>query len=90
MDCHFWDLPDFQSSEARLTLKVPDKLQLYGLYVYYVVHICDIGMLRVNDSFGCPYIERVLCSVIRVCCLTRIYNPGACTLALRLSLPAGP
>ena len=31
-----------------LTLKVPEKLQLYGLYVYYVVHICDIGMLRVN------------------------------------------
>ena len=31
-----------------LTLKVPEKLQLYGLYVYYVVHICDFGMLRVN------------------------------------------
>ena len=31
-----------------LTLKVPEKLQLYGLYVYYVVHICDCGMLRVN------------------------------------------
>ena len=40
-----------------LTLKVPGKLQLYGLYVYYVVHICDCGMLRVNktkdvESFG--------------------------------------
>ena len=34
----------------RLTLKVPEKLQLYGLYVYYVVHICDFGMLRVNAS----------------------------------------
>ena len=31
-----------------LTLKVPEKLQLYGLYVYYVVRICDFGMLRVN------------------------------------------
>ena len=31
-----------------LTLKVPEKLQLYGLYVYYVVHICDVGMLRVK------------------------------------------
>ena len=31
-----------------LTLNVPEKLQLYGLYVYYVVHICDFGMLRVN------------------------------------------
>ena len=30
-------------------LKVPEKLQLYGLYVYYVVHICDFGMLRVNE-----------------------------------------
>ena len=29
--------------------KVPEKLQLYGLCVYYVVHICDIGMLRVKD-----------------------------------------
>ena len=32
-----------------LTLKVPEKLPLYGLYVYYVVHICDFGTLRVND-----------------------------------------
>ena len=32
-----------------LTLKVPEKLQLYGLYVYYVVHICDFGMLRVKS-----------------------------------------
>ena len=31
-----------------LTLKVPEKLQLYGHYVYYVVHICDFGILRVN------------------------------------------
>ena len=31
-----------------LTLKVPEKLQLYGLCVYCVVHICDFGMLRVN------------------------------------------
>ena len=27
MDCHFWDLPDFQSSEARLmTASAVDKL----------------------------------------------------------------
>ena len=35
----------------QLTLKLPDKLQPYGLYVYYVVHICDFGMLRVNQYF---------------------------------------
>ena len=35
----------------RLTLNVPEKLQLYGLHVYYVVHICDFGMLRVKDLF---------------------------------------
>ena len=36
-------------SLVGLTLKVPEELQLYGLYVYYVVHICDFGMLRVNE-----------------------------------------
>ena len=32
---------------------MPVKLQLwgYGLYVYYVVHICDFGMLSVNYLF---------------------------------------
>ena len=35
-------------STCSLTLKLPDKLQPYGLYVYYVVHICDFGMLRVK------------------------------------------
>ena len=34
-----------------LTLKVPEKLQLYELYVYYMVHICDFGMLRVKEDF---------------------------------------
>ena len=34
-----------------LTLKVPEKLQLYGLCVYCVVHICDFGMLRVKLKF---------------------------------------
>ena len=29
-----------------LTLRVPEKLPLYGLYVY-VVHIYDFGMLKV-------------------------------------------
>ena len=37
---------------TKLTLKVPEKLQLYGLYVYYVVHICDFGMLRVKCVMG--------------------------------------
>ena len=32
-----------------LTLKAPEKLQLYRLYVYYVVHICNFGMLRVEE-----------------------------------------
>ena len=36
--------------KKHLTLKVPEEVQLYGLYVYYVVHICDFGMLRVNDA----------------------------------------
>ena len=40
----------YQNYLCALTLKVPEKLQLYGLYVYYVVHICDFGMLRVNIS----------------------------------------
>ena len=30
---------------------MPEKLPLYGLNVYYVVHICDFGMLRVNGRF---------------------------------------
>ena len=37
-------------SDLHLTLKLPDKLQPYGLYVYYVVHICDFGMLRVKGT----------------------------------------
>ena len=32
----------------HLTLKEPEHLHVYGLYVYYVVHICDFGMLRVK------------------------------------------
>ena len=39
-----------QWNSFLLTLNVPEKLQLYGLHVYYVVHICDFGMLRVNRS----------------------------------------
>ena len=42
--------PQYQT--MSLTLKVPEKLQLYGLYVYYVVHICDFGMLRVKGEIG--------------------------------------
>ena len=30
---------------------MPDKLQLYGLYVYNVVQICNSGMLRVKKEF---------------------------------------
>ena len=41
---------DARTMNFPLTLKVPEKLQLYGLYVYYVVHICDFGMLRVNEN----------------------------------------
>ena len=40
----------YPSSTICLTLKLPEKLQLYGLYVHYVVHICDFGMLRVKSS----------------------------------------
>ena len=53
-----WVLPIFQS---LLTLKVPENLQLYGLYVYYVVHICNFGMLRVK-----PYrasAKRSICQI---------------------------
>ena len=45
-------LPPF-SITLPLTLKVPKKLKLYGLYVYYVVLICDFGMLRVKFQFHC-------------------------------------
>ena len=34
----------------RLTLNVPEELHLYGLCVYYVVHICDFGTLRVKTG----------------------------------------
>ena len=33
-----------------LTLKAPDNLQLNGIYVYHVVHICDFCMLRVQEQ----------------------------------------
>ena len=29
---------------------MPEKLELYGVYVYYVVHIYNFGMLRVRQS----------------------------------------
>ena len=37
-----------QTIDRALTLKAPDKLQLYGLYVYYVVHISDFGMIELT------------------------------------------
>ena len=40
----------YPHSHAFLTLKVPKKLPLYGLCVYYVVHICDFAMLRVKGN----------------------------------------
>ena len=40
----------FDKPNISLTLKLPGKLQLYGLKVYYVVHICDFGMLRVKSK----------------------------------------
>ena len=46
----------FTKSFSFLTLNVPDKLQLYGLHVYYVVHICDFGMLRVNIPPSFPIV----------------------------------
>ena len=45
------------SKTDTLTLKLPDKLQPYVhvLYVYYVVHICDFGMLRVKCIQEIPW-----------------------------------
>ena len=48
-----WKITSYISKQYisfKLTLKVPEKLQLYGLYVYYVMHICDFGMLRVKPK----------------------------------------
>ena len=45
------------NQRKHLTLKVPEKLQLYGHYVYYVVHICDFGMLRVKEYQWCMIME---------------------------------
>ena len=49
-----WMIAKIQTFMSPLTLKVPEKLPLYGLYVYYVVHICDFGMLRVNITNFSP------------------------------------
>ena len=48
-------------SKASLTLKLPAKLQPYGLYVYYVVHICDFGMLRVKFLKQLISLQRLQC-----------------------------
>ena len=45
-----------------LTLKVPEKLQLYGLYVYYVVHICDFGMNQTGGVESTP--PSTFCAII--------------------------
>ena len=39
---------------------MPGELNLYGLYVYYVVHICDFGMLRVNGGGGGA--QKIMCA----------------------------
>ena len=38
---------------------MPKEWQLYGLYVYYVVHICDFGMLRVNNALFYTIIDYI-------------------------------
>ena len=50
MTCRLGKYCKTTSVNNSLTLKVPEKLQLYGLYVHYVVHICDFGMLRVKKK----------------------------------------
>ena len=50
---------------TMLPLKMPEELNLYGLYVYYVVQICDFGTLRVKaaaPSFK-PEIRLQICKV---------------------------
>ena len=39
---------------------MPEKLPLCGLYVHYVVHICDFGMLRVKKDIN--FMKAVLLS----------------------------
>ena len=55
-----------------LTLRLPDKLQPYGLYVYYVVHICNFGMLRVKDEFkkisGVMFYNMLTCVYVLQAC----------------------
>ena len=75
-----------------LTLKVPEKLQLYELYVYYVVHICDFGMLRVNGNmtqFACAPDLREISSAGGFCVfdirriLWKFYNSKPFSLEIR-------
>ena len=63
-------------TNTLLTLKVPEKLQLYGLYVYCLVHICDFGMLRVKAQMS-------LASIVMVSWFTRNYC--ACAPMLYIS-----
>ena len=39
-----------------LTLNMPEELHLYGLCVYYVVHICDFGTSSGNFNW-CVFIK---------------------------------
>ena len=50
-----------------LTLKVPEKFQLYGLCVYYVVHICDFGMIRVKLKITEFYFQGILLMSEAIC-----------------------
>ena len=42
------------TTDYLLTLKAPEKSQLYGHHVYYVVHICDFGISRVKPLIISP------------------------------------
>ena len=38
---------EFMLCNIALIVKLPDSfIQPYGLYVYYVVHFCDFGVLK--------------------------------------------
>ena len=48
----FWSS---QNYTLVLTLNLPGELNLCGLCVYYVVHICDFGVLRVKKTAELNY-----------------------------------
>ena len=58
---------------------MPGELNLYGLYVYYVVHICDFGMLRVNGGGG-GGAQKIMCA----------YTYHECEVHLSMTKVQGP